>query len=177
MRIFALVGVVALAAPSILTAQCYKYNELQPTLRAYRIQKYGENYLRNGGGIPEPSDSDTCEKIREDMRVWRCRGAGEIPRKGYLLETDALGVPHAVKSAQKVKPHLVGGPAAKRRNISRAWASYRRELAKYQAEVVQIRRATTAYLALHKNLVANGCKHGLFNGVHSKRDPVLNPGR
>ena len=175
MRIYVYLCLACLTPFSLFAQKCPE--ELKSTLREYYIQNWGQRYVDSGGGIPEPSASKTCEKIRYDMRYWRCQGAGNPPRKGLNLETDALGVPHIVKSAQKVKPHLVGGVAAKQRNIARSWDLYRRELAKYQADVLRSRQATVAYKTLHQELVVNGCKHGLFNGVHSERDPILNPGR
>ena len=72
----------ALAAP---------VTELQDTLQGYYVQEYGQSYLDRGGWVPKPSDSDACEKIRYDLRVyshWYHQAYNVTPHRRSLAQTN-----------------------------------------------------------------------------------------
>ena len=175
MRIRAFV-VLLLLVPAIhyAASACGK---LQPTLRDYYIQEYGEDYLKGIVSVPTPEEGATCEKIRYDLRYWHCAwksanlSRSQEARLKSHTKTNALGIPLYVQQAQSIKASKVGGEAAKRRKIERAWANHRmwvRQLAESEAGTTT---AKAGYLAVHSKFKASGCKVGIFGRYGT--DPIL----
>ena len=151
--------------------------KLQPTLRAYYIQEYGENYQKGIVSVPSPEEGATCEKIRYDLRYWHCQWKSywsDMPSK-HQIETTASGMPWAVQRIQSQKASKMGGEEVKRRKIASAWAYYRtkmKQLAEAKAGVLSSR---AGYLAAHSKFKASGCKVGLFGRYGN--DPILEGSR
>ena len=166
-----------LLVSQIAFAQCHK--ELQPTLRAYQIQQYGESYVNGPGMISAPIDSEICEKIRYELRVYHCRWAEseDIATSDGLvrnLKTDALGVPLTVKRAQARRANqVVGGEAAKQRSIKGARRYYQADLRRMNTAKAAMSHAKDAYLSVVDGLEKNSCKRGIFA---AGKDPFVGPG-
>ena len=158
MRICAFVCLAALAAlPFALPLSAQDCPELKPTLRQYYIQQWGQRYVDSGGGIPEPSDSNACEKLRYDARVYICRHRQNDPSSS-VLNLDKSGMPAIVVQAQRAKAHRVGGPEAKRRNIQRAWGHYRKAKLRSTRQRARQIAARAGYQATVQKLKVAGCK-------------------
>ena len=164
---------VAVAGSSHLSAK--SCGEVQPTLRDYQIQELGESYVTGNGLIAPPSDSETCEKIRYDLRVHHCRhkaskGIFNGRRRSQVLQTEQ-GVPFFVKKAMEMKAsRIAGGQAAKDRLIAAARKEYGQSLAEMKAAQIEMRKFKAAYLEAHSRLVANSCDRGIFA---EGRDPFV----
>ena len=151
--------------------------KLQPTLRAYYIQEYGEDYQKGIVSVPSPEEGATCEKIRYDLRYWHCQwGSVKLSRSRVALlknqtQTTTLGVPLYVQQARSRKASQVGGEAAKRRSIERAWANHRRWMKQLAESKAGTATAKAGYLAAHSRFKASGCKVGIFGSFGN--DPIL----
>ena len=154
MRIHALSCLAALAALPLSAQDC---PDLKPTLRQYYIQEWGQRYVDSGGGIPVPSDSNACEKLLYDARVYICRHRNNDP-SSPILELEKSGIPVIVAQAQRQKAHRVGGPAAKRRNVQRAWGHYQKAKLKAGQKRAKQIAAREGYQATVRKLKAAGCK-------------------
>ena len=173
MRIFISVLMLLVPVPFAAAQSC---PELQPTLRDYHIQKFGESYVNGNGIIPESRDGEMCEKTRYDLRTYFCRwrnakGTVNNHHLRRLTKTDASGVPIIVKQAQASNPRqIVGGEAGKQRSIDGAWENYKGFRSEFLTAEKDMRQAESGYRKAAANLTKDGCTNGIFS---KGRDPIL----
>ena len=151
--------------------------KLQPTLRAYYVQEYGEDYRKGIVTVPSPEEGATCEKIRYDLQYWSCQWQSyrsDRPRKHHI-QTTAQGIPVAVQRIQSQKASKMGGEPVKQRSIERAWAYYRTKMKQLAEAEAGIASSKAGYLAAHSKFKAAGCKVGLFGRYG--RDPIIDGDR
>ena len=173
------IGVVLLAAISIAGSQrlaAQKCGELQPTLRDYWIQAYGESYVNGNGLIPEPSDSEACENIRYDLKThYACWSDARKLSKpsGYrqILQRSDTGMPRIVQQAIKYRDRGTDADirAERERAVRDARKLYSDTLAKKKRGEAGMAQAKVAYLAVYSRLAENDCDRGIFVG----RDPII----
>ena len=159
-RISSILVLSLLVLPAVVLAQdgCGK---LQPDYQSYMAKKYGDS---PNSLLPTIRDSEACEKIRLDMRIYHCRYNMAETAAGLRrnLKKDSLGTPMSVVRAKSYRADQVGGEEAKQRNIERAWESYRRDSAKMQSLRLKRSEAKAGYLAAHQAWTGNQCTDAIF---------------
>ncbi len=169
MQILILFVVLAMI-PGLLHAQ-RACRELQLTLHGYRVAEYGENYATGTRVIPSPYDSETCEKLRQDASVYRCRfgKAKATAESSARLANNMLA---QIRRRMTLNPRqVVGGEAANRRVIRKDSEIARRAQARLAASRLEMEKARTPYQAVVTDLARNSCWHS-FKG-RADEDPVL----
>ncbi len=152
--------------------------KLQPTLKAYYVQEYGDDYLKGIVSVPTPEEGAKCTKLRYDMRYWHCLWKGAYQGKNYPHPSklaNSAGIPHDVVRWRAVKASQVGGEASKQKLIRRGWERYR-EAVKHHAESEARQAAAKAgYLAARSKSKASGCKVGIFGRYGKSYDGRPDP--